>query len=220
MNLRTRRLTAALIAAASLAGVGARSAAAQSFRLLPSVGLYVPVSDIGDVQGSDFEGIVSFGRAESTLAFGLSGDFSESEGAGVRLNLGYATAADIPISGVGCGTCSARSTLLLATVTAALRPFPEFIGLQPYILLGGGIKRYNFDPKNFHEEGLDGVLDDQTKGTAQVGVGTDINLLGLGLFTEVNGYFNGIDPIEKAVGISDSQIQADFVWSTGVALGG
>lgn len=219
--MRARTLVCALVVTGSLCGVGARGAAAQSsFRLLPSVGLYVPVSDIGQIQHANVEGVVEFGRAQSTLAFGLAGEFGSDEGASARLNLGYATASDIPIGGVGCETCSARNTLLLATLTIVLRPIPEVIGIQPYALLGGGIKRYNFDLKNFQEDGLGGALADQTQGAAQLGVGTDVNLLGLGLFTEVNAYFNGIDPIKEAAGISSSKLQADFVFSAGVALGG
>lgn len=207
-----------MTAAAALMGTGARDVAAQSFRLLPSVGLYVPVADIGRVQKAGVEGVIDFGRAESTLAFGLTGAFSDEEGLGLRLNLMYATASDIPVSGVGCGTCSARSTLLVGTVSGALRPIPEFVGIRPYVLVGLGLKRYNFDPKNFDD--LDGVLDDQTQGTVQLGLGTDVNLLGLGLFAEVNSYLNNLDPIKKAAGVSDSQVQYDFVFSLGVALGG
>lgn len=215
--MRTRMLVGALVAAALFGG--ARDAAAQ-FRLLPSVGLYVPVTDIGRVQKAGLQEVVDFGRAQSTLAFGLIGELGDGEGSALRLNLAYATASDIPVSGVGCETCSARSTLLIATAAAVIRPIPEIVALRPYLLVGVGIKRYNFDPKNFEEEGFGGVLGDQTKPTVQLGLGTDVDVLGLGLFTEVSAYLNNIDPIDESVGISDSNIQADFVWTAGIALGG
>jgi hypothetical protein len=184
------------------------------------VGLYAPLSELGEVREEGLGTAIELGRKRSTLAFGLAGEVG-SGSLGFRANLAYATSSDVPIGGVGCETCSARSTLLVATAGASLRPIPRLIGLQPYLLVGGGIKRYGFDREQFEEEGFGGVLDDHAKAALQLGVGADFALGGLGLFSELNAYLSGVDPAAEGSGFeSDSRFQTDLLLSVGLRLGG
>jgi len=203
----------ALVAAGFVSGMTPSVAEAQ-IRLKPSLGMYVPVSELGQVEG--VAGGVELGKAESTLAYGVALELGS-----FRANLGYASAADIPISGVGCETCAARSTMLVGTLALALRPIPEIWVFQPYFLAGGGLKRYNFDPENFDEEGLDGILDDQNQWTGEVGIGLDLSLGGLGLFTELNDYISKVELAPDDEDFDwDSDLQHDMIFSVGISLGG
>ena len=213
---RAFRCTATAALAAVVAGfvsVFPQKAEAQ-LRLLPSVGMYVPVSELGQVEG--IAGGIELGKAESTLAYGVAVEFGS-----IRANLAYAGDSDIPIDGVGCETCSARTTMLVGTAALAIRPIPEILFFQPYLLAGGGLKRYNFDPENFGEEGLDGILDDQNQFTGQVGLGLTLSLGGLGLFTELNDYISKVELAPDDEDFDwDSDLQHDMIWSLGIALGG
>ena len=145
---------------------------AQSVRLLPSVGLYVPVSDLGEVTGGGLDGTIELGRTKSTVALGLAGELgSRQRPLGLRLGTTYGTNSEVPIGGVGCTTCSARTSLLVVDLAVTLRPIPRLIVVQPYLLLGGGVRRYDFELRNFSEEGLSGVLRDQTHGQLHLGLG-------------------------------------------------
>lgn len=216
------RISVCSLTAIGIGALFAGEAAAQSFRLMPSVGLYAPTSDLGEVTGDGFEGVVDFGKTKSTLAFGLAGEVgSQGGGLGLRANLGYATASDVPVSWAGCETCSARSTMFVGTAAASLRPIPRIVGLQPYFLLGAGIKRYAFDREDFEEEGFDGLLNDQTKGTLQLGLGADFSLGGIGLFAELSDYISRVEPASDQSGLSfDSDLQNDLMFTVGVVLGG
>jgi hypothetical protein len=217
MAFRAFKQTAAaaltVVAAGMVSGMMPGAAEAQ-ISLRPSVGMYVPVSELGQVEG--VAGGVELGKAESTLAYGVAVEFGS-----IRANLAYAGNSDIPVDGVGCETCSARSTMLAGTVALAIRPIPQVLFFQPYLLAGGGLKRYNFDPENFDEEGLDGILDDQNQFAGQVGLGLDFSLGGLGLFTELNDYISKVELAPDDQDFDwDSDLQHDMIWSLGISLGG
>jgi hypothetical protein len=202
-----------VVAAGFASGVMPDAAEAQ-LSLRPSVGMYMPVSELGQVEG--VAGLVELGKAESTLAYGVAVEFGP-----VRANLAYAGDSDVPIDGVGCETCSARTTMLVGTAALAIRPIPEIAFFQPYLLAGGGLKRYNFDPENFDEEGLDGILDDQNQFAGQLGIGLDLSFGGLGLFTELNDYISKVELAPDDEDFDwDSDLQHDMIWSLGIALGG
>jgi hypothetical protein len=210
-----RALAGSLLVLPLLAG-----SLAGQFRLLPSIGLYAPVSDFGEVRESGVGGAVEFGKAESTLALGLAAEFGSGEGAlAFRANLVYGTQSDVPIDGVGCETCSARSTLLVATGGVVLRPLPTLVVVRPYLLAGAGIKRFDFDRDSFEDEGFSGVLGDGSDATLQLGLGTDLVLGGLSLFVEGNAYLSRYDPGGGAAFDSDSDVRTDMVLSAGVSLG-
>lgn len=220
-SVSARALVPPLVIASVLA-ISFAELAAQSLRVLPSIGVYVPISDLGELSGGGLDGAVELGRTRSTVAVGLAGEVGSRERTfGLRAGLMYGTSAEVPIGGVGCTSCSARSTLLVAAAALAVRPIPRLIAVQPYLLLGGGIKRYDFDTRNFREEGLGSVLDDQTHGAVQVGLGADFGLGQLSLFSELNAYFSRVDPVaDDSEFQSESDLQTDLTLSVGLSFGG
>jgi hypothetical protein len=192
----------------------AGSAGAQGIRLSPSVGLYVPIADLGDVQG--VSGAVDFGKKESTFAYGLALDFGATGGLGFRVSGAYATSSDVPVRGVGCTTCEARNTVLALTGAVVLRPIPPLALFQPYFLAGAGVKTYDFDGDRLDDDGLDIFVGDQSKFTGQLGAGLALNPRGrIGIFAELSDYISGFD----FEGDDSGDLQNDFFFNVGISLG-
>lgn len=166
----------AVIAAFSALGLAPAPADAQ-FSIKPSVGLYSPLSDMTELRNEQGETVIEAGRRSSTLALGLGAELGGSERpVGLRLQLGYATNSDVPVSGVGCESCELRSSLLTATAGLVFRPFPELLVMRPHFVVGGGLKRYDFDRDDLEDEGWENVLRNQTQPALHLAVGTSLNL--------------------------------------------
>lgn len=205
----------ATAAALSLASLTAPPDASAQVRLIPQVGLYVPVSDLGNV-GSGSEAVEIADR-ESTLGLGLSLEIPAARALSFRVNGVYGTGADVPISGIGCPDCSVRSTVALLTGSVVLRPLPELVIVRPYLQAGAGLKRYDFDEDDVSDEGLDAFLSDQNEFTGQLGVGVELNA-GFGrLLFEVSDFVSGFDLGDDN---AEENTQHDFFVTVGLAIGG
>jgi hypothetical protein len=123
------------------------------------------------------------------------------------------------VSGVGCPNCEARSTVSAVTAGAVLRPIPNLILFRPYLLAGGGLKRYDFDEADLRSEGLDSFFSDQSKFTGHLGVGLEFNVGLARLLVEVSDFVSGF---EGGSGSSrfDGERQHDFFMTLGIGLGG
>ncbi len=191
--------------------------------LLPSAGLYSPLSDLLEVRDEEGMPVLEAGRKSSTLAVGLAAELGSPEASwGGRIQLGYATASDVPIEGVGCEDCELRSTLLTATAGVILRPFPELLILRPHLLVGGGVKRYGFDRDDLEAEGWDQVLRNQTQPAIHLAAG---GALRLGIVTprfEIGAMISRIDGVgEGASGLSSSDdLQTDLFLMVAIPLMG
>lgn len=181
------------------------SASAGQIKLIPQVGLYAPATELP----SPSEG-VRLGERESSLAYGAALEF----GPGLRIGVVHATDGEVPIDGVGCTDC-ARSTVTAATATLVIRPLPELGFVRPYLLLGGGVKRYDFTREDLGDEGLEAVLSDSNEATGQVGLATEIDLgfvrANVELQDLISRFGNGTD---------DDGFQHDFFLMVGLVLGG
>jgi len=178
-------------------------------RFIPQAGLYAPVSDLGEVDtGSE---IWDLGKRESSLAYGLGLELGSRDGISVRLTGIYGSESEVPIDGVGCTgeACTLRSTVLTGTATLVLRPIPQLAVVQPYLVLGGGLKRYDFD---FENEGFGDLFGDESEATGQLGLGLDWDFGGLGMQFEVSDYFSGSV-------FSEGDTQHDFILTIGLVLG-
>ncbi len=91
---------AAPLLVAALAGpiVPAAASAQGGVRLIPQVGLYAPVSDLGSA--SSVDGAVEIGERESTLGFGLALELGARNTVSFRLNGVYGTESEVPVDGV------------------------------------------------------------------------------------------------------------------------
>lgn len=195
-----------------------------SVRLLPQVGAYSPLSELGEVR-EDGETLISAGRRSSSLAWGLGLEVGPAtSGTSFRGHLGYGTNSEIPVGGFECPACSARSTLVTGGVAAVFRPIPRLVLVQPYFLLGAGLKRYDFDVRNADGDSWRRLFRDQTRPSGQLGVGLEASILGFRTQWELNGYvsrYRGGDSNGSSDGSGLSQsLQTDFFFTLSIPLGG
>lgn len=203
----------ALVAGMAVAPVKAAS----QLRIIPQLGLYVPISDLGRIQTTS--GAVDIAKKESTLGLGLGLELGNTLGTSFRVNATYGTSSDVPISWASCGTCAARSTVAVVTGSVVMRPLPNIIVVRPYLQAGGGLKRYDFDEEDARAEGVDAFVNDQNKLTGLLGVGAEVNLLMLRVFVEVSDFISKFD-VGSGSTEQDGKLQHDFFITLGLPLGG
>lgn len=209
--------SAALACAAAL--VPAAAAAQGGTRIIPQVGLYVPLADPGQVESGSQA--VDIAKMESTLGLGLAIEFGARETLSFRVNGVYGTASDVPVSAVSCAGCEARSTVAVVTGSVVLRPLPSIIVAQPYLQGGLGLKRYDFDEEDARAEEWSAFLSDQNKLTGQLGAGVEVNVLFATLLVEVSDFISGFDiGGEEEDEDLGGDTQHDFFVTVGLAIGG
>jgi hypothetical protein len=96
-----------------------------------------------------------------------------------------------------------------------IRPLPELAFVRPFVLLGGGWKRYDFDTDELDDGVVAAVLNDSNDLTAHLGLGVELGLGGLRLLVELQDLASRFD--EEGV---DARFQHDLFLTLGVALGG
>jgi hypothetical protein len=179
-------------------------------RFIPQVGLYAPVSDLGTVDSADE--VWAVGERETSLALGLTLDFASDNSFGFRLTGLYGTDSEIPVGGIGCtgGSCDLRSTLLSVSGSVVLRLLPEESPLRPYLLGGGGVKRYDFEFASDFQ--LKDAFGDELQVSGVLGAGFDWNLFILEGNLELTDYISGSV-------LEDGDRQHDFFLTVGLILG-
>jgi hypothetical protein len=216
-----KRVTSGLVGWGVVALSGALAVmpddAVGQLRLIPAVGLYVPMTDLGRVQNAS--GAADIAKKESTLGLGLSVELGDSQGTSYRLNGIYGTSSDVPVSRAGCTTCAARNTVAAVTASVVMRPLPTIILVRPYLQAGAGLKRYNFDEEDARAEGLDAFVNDQNKLTGQLGVGFELNIMVLRLFVELSDLISKVD-VGGEGAEQEGNLQHDFFVTVGLPLGG
>ena len=180
------------------------------FRIIPQAGLYASVSDLGTVDSSD--GIRNVGDQESSLAYGLTLEFSSDNLLALRLSGLFGSDSEVPVRGIGCSgsACDLRSTLLGVSASAVLRPIGPGSRLRPYLLAGGGLKRYDFEFSS--DSNLDDAFGDESIAAGVLGLGFDWNM---GL---LKGNLELVDYISGSV-LEDGDRQHDFFLTVGLILG-
>lgn len=207
--MTSTRMQAAICTA--VVGLALGAVSAESQRIVPSVGLYVPVSELGAVAGVD--GAINLGKKESTRAYGVGLEWGAGRVISLRGNIAYATDSAVPISGVGCSACVSRSTMLALTGGLVLRPI-RLLFIEPYLMLGTGLKRYDFSTGAI-ANGFNQAVEDRNERTYLVGVGGELNLGVVSGIVEVSDYFNDHD---SGLGAGPRR-QHDFIVSIGVGFG-
>lgn len=179
-------------------------------RLIPQVGLYAGISDLGTVETTD--GIRKVGEQETSLAYGLTLDMASAKTVGFRVTGIYGSDSEVPVGGIGCegAECDLRSTVLGVSASAVLRPFAGGGNLGPYLLAGGGLKRYDFDFES--DSPLKDAFGDESKATLVLGVGFEWNL---GL---IKGNVELADYVSSSV-VDGGDRQHDFFLTLGLILG-
>lgn len=174
-------------------------------RVVPQVGLYAGATHLPSANDA-----VEFGKREASLAYGLGVEL----GPWFRLSVLHATDAEVPITGVGCTEC-ARSTVSAATATLVIRPLPTLVFVRPQVLLGAGVRRYDFTRGDLEFEGLDAILSDANDLTGHFGIGAELDLGLLRATVELQDLVSRFD----AEGV-DSEFQHDLFLTVGLVLGG
>lgn len=171
-----RRLVLFGIAALGLAALP-QTSNAQGITVTPQIGFYVP--------GDDFDSLEQEGqqvrvKKEGSLALGLNIDLGFLRG-----SLAYASAATITTSGTTTGEIGDGKVLAVAA-DLVLRPLPRII-VQPYLLLGGGLRRTDY---SYDEEGFDAFPEEDSDFAGHVGVGADMNLGPVGVSAEITDFIS------------------------------
>ncbi len=208
MTSRIRPVPTVLLCAASVLALASPGSA--QLRLIPRAGLFAPVTDLGTV--SSPSGARSVGQHQASFAYGLTLELAAASPVSLRATLLYGSRSRVPVGGIGCtgSECDLRSTLLTLTGSLALRPFPAGLPLRPYLLAGGGLKRYDFDFGG--DPSIRDAFRSDSHATALLGVGLDWNLLIL------RGDLVLTDLISASV-LDTGDRQHDFFLTVGLFLG-
>jgi hypothetical protein len=183
--------TAALPAptTAQLPGIGVR--------LVPKAGMYRPLGDLA-------EGF----RAENHWAVGVAAELDlPFLPIDIRANVDFTPKNDIVTdSGVRAGTAS----IMNLAGDVLLRPLPGIIPVQPYLFVGGGVKKYRF---NDFTSGVFGSGDNRSEPTLHAGAGVGFGIGPLGVMIE------GGDYVSRFEHAGDSKLQNDLYGMVGLRLG-
>jgi hypothetical protein len=181
--------SAASEASAQLPGIGVR--------LVPKAGMYRPLGDLVD----------GF-RINNKLALGLGAELQlPLIPIGVRANLDYTPATDIEDdAGSRAGTVSI--TNLVGDLM--FKPLPGIIPVQPYLFVGGGVKKYKV--REF-TTAVFGSEDNSTDPTLHAGAGVSLGIGAMGLVIE------GGDYLSRFKRAGDSKLQNDLYATVGVKVG-
>lgn len=209
-----RAILRATACAALACTLSVRPGAAQ-IRLIPQVGLYNQFTHLPTVSGGYDEL-----KKKASLAFAGALELGRPDKVSFRLNGLYATASEVPVGSVGCtGSDCARSTVGAATATLALRPIPNLIIVQPYLLAGGGVKRYAYTLENLRDEQLGTFFKDQNQLTGHLGVGVEVNLGLLRVTGEISDLLSKYDDGQSG-GTASDELQHDIFATVGLVIGG
>ena len=207
------------ILVAMLAGMAAPAQAqvpGVTLQLVPKVGGYFPMSSLTEA-GSAFGEAAA--ELETSLAIGLAAELDlPASPLNLRANFDYATSSRLSREGVAEGE-GAETTVLALTGDLVFRPLPRIVVLQPYLLAGGGIKKYDFETRDLQGGTGEFFSSAESDPTLHVGAGLDLKLGPLALLAEVSDYVSWFKP-ESAEGSElDSRIQHDVFAMLGVRVG-
>ena len=152
-----------LAAAAMLAPVAAQ---AQGISLTPSVGMYIPASDLYQLRDDATQATID---KEGTFALGMNIDFGMLRG-----TIAYASGAQINQRGVTNQENIGDGKLLAVAGDLVLRPIPRLLIVQPYVIAGAGFRQENY---SYNDRGISGAMPaDQRDFALHAGLGADISL--------------------------------------------
>ena len=206
-----RRTTTMMGVLASLA-LGAVPASAQ-VSVLPRVGFYSPASDLAAAQ--DALGEVVDDRGGS-LALGLALEMGVPlSSLGVRVGFDYVTGSEFTYEDEAAVEATAEQTMLVVTGDVVLRPIPRLLVVQPYLLAGAGLKRYDFSFDEDAGTDIDAAFpESETDFTVHAGLGFDLGLGPIAVIAELSDYISWYD-----TGDDETQMQNDLFLMAGVRLG-
>jgi hypothetical protein len=167
-----------ILLAALAAGLGLTAAtpAAAQIHLTPALGVFIPASDLQDLEGQAAQTRLD---RSGTLGLGLNIELGWLRG-----SVAYATGATISDDGVTGEDEIGDGSVLAAAADLVLRPLPRLL-VQPYLLGGVGLKRQDF---SFDDDTVADLPEDRSDLALHVGVGADLMLGGFGIMAEITDY--------------------------------
>lgn len=165
-----------LAAVAVFAPVAA--AQAQGISVTPSVGMYIPASDLYALRDGTTQATID---KEGTFALGLNVEFGMLRG-----TVAYASGAQINEGGVSGQENIGDGKLLAVAGDLVLRPIPRLIIVQPYLIAGAGFRQENY---SYNDSGIGGAMPkDQRDFALHAGLGADIMLGRIGVVAEFSDF--------------------------------
>lgn len=170
----------ALLFAVALGGALAVPATSQAQGFTPQIGVYVPGSDLKSVR-SGFSDVEA--KSEGTLALGFNVEFGF-----LRASVAYASNAKLTDKGVTGETEVGEGKLLAVAGDIVFRPVPRLVIVQPYLLVGGGLRRSDY---SWTDDGFENAFpDSESKFALHAGIGADIKLGPVGLTAEFTDFIS------------------------------
>jgi hypothetical protein len=170
-----RRFVFAL--AAAVAVIAPASAHAQGITITPAVGLYIPANDFYNLRDEANNATID---KEGTFAMGLNVEFGSLRG-----SIAYASGAQLNDRGVTDRENIGEGKVLAIAGDLVIRPIPRIL-VQPYLLIGGGLRREDFD---YDEDGIsDAFPKEQSDFAFHLGVGADVMLGRIGVVAEFTDF--------------------------------
>lgn len=155
-----------------------RASQAQGITITPQIGVYVPGNNIDALRSGADTVLVN---REGDLALGFNIDLGI-----IRGSLAYASGAKLNESGTSGDV--GKGKLLAVAGDLVIRPLPRLIVLQPYLLLGGGLRRTNY---SFDTDALNNAFPkDESKFAFHGGVGADVMLGPVGISAEITDFLS------------------------------
>lgn len=181
-------------------------------RLNPRIGVYEPLSDLGEVRDA---GSTIIAEQTGSLALGLGAELDiVLLPVNVRLNLDYATGSEIRRTEDGIERESGVESTLLAVVGDVIfRPLPSIIPLQPYVFVGGGLKQYDFEASGAN---VIETFESESDPTLHLGGGVAFALGPIDLNAEVGDYISRFEFEDQD---ADSETQHDLFATIGFSIG-
>lgn len=171
-----KRYTLVLAAAALLVPAVSH---AQGITVTPSIGVYVPASDVYQLRDNT-EQIFSVDK-EGTFAMGFNVELGMFRG-----TLAYASGAQLNEDGVQNDAAIGEGKLLAVAGDLVLRPIPRLIIIQPYLIAGAGLRREDF---SYDNDGVGNALPkDKSDFALHAGIGADVMLGKIGVVAEFTDF--------------------------------
>lgn len=207
------KVIGALAGVALLAAPAAAQVPGLELSVLPKVGFYSPASDLQAAQ--DALGEVAEDRGGS-LALGLAFELGVPlTSLGVRVGFDYVTGSEFTYEDEAAVEATAEQTMLAITGDVVLRPLPRLIVVQPYLLAGAGVKRYDFSFESDAGTDIEAAFpESETDFTVHAGIGVDLGLGPIALIAELSDYISWYE-----TGNDESEMQNDLFLMAGVRLG-
>jgi hypothetical protein len=170
----SRTVLSILTCVAVLAPVAAR---AQGVHVTPMAGIYIPASDLYALRHEAEQVSV---EKEGTFALGLNVEVGKLRG-----SIAYASGAQINQRGVQNRDNVGEGKLLAVAGAFVLRPLRRVL-VQPYLLVGAGLRRENY---SYEDDGVaDALPADQSDFAFHAGIGIDAMLGRIGVVAEVTDF--------------------------------